>query len=61
VFVFAAKPSPKAVLDAPQGIPKKNELPLTVAVSPAYLKKPKVYANVLEVSRDGIVIIVKLS
>jgi hypothetical protein len=61
VFVFIAKPAPKAVLDAPQGIPKKKELPLTVPVSPACLKKSKVYANVLEVSRDGIVIIVKRS
>jgi hypothetical protein len=47
-------------LDAPQGIPKKKELPLTVPVSPACLKKSKVYAMSLEVSSDDIVIIVKL-
>jgi hypothetical protein len=47
-------------LDAPQGIPKKKELPLTVPVSPACLKKSKVYAMSLDVSSDGIVIIVKI-
>jgi len=47
-------------LDAPQGIPKKKELPLTVPVSPACLKKSKVYAMSLGVISDGIVIIVKL-
>jgi hypothetical protein len=36
VFIFTAKPVPKAVLDAPQSIPKK-ELPLTVPVSLACL------------------------
>jgi hypothetical protein len=52
VFIFNAKPVPKAVLDAPQGIPKKKELPLTVPVSPACLKKSKVYAMFLDV-KDG--------
>ena len=59
VFVFTAKPAPKAVLEAPQGVPKKKELPLTVPVSPACLKKSKVYAMSLDVSSDGIVIMVK--
>jgi hypothetical protein len=48
-------------LDAPHGIPKKKEIPLTVPVSPACLKKSKVYTMCLDVSSDSIVIIVKLS
>ena len=53
VFVFTAKPVPKAVLDAPQGIPKKKELPLTVPVSPACLKKSKVYAMSLDLEDEA--------
>jgi hypothetical protein len=39
-------------LDAPQCISKKKELPLTVPVTPACLKKSKVYAVSLGV-KDG--------
>jgi hypothetical protein len=53
VFVFTAKPAPKAILGAPQGIPKKKQLQLTVPVSPACLKKSKVYANVLDLEDEA--------
>jgi hypothetical protein len=56
VPTFTAKPVPKAVLDAPRGIPQKKELPLTVPVSPACLKKSKLYAVTLDVSSDVVIV-----
>jgi hypothetical protein len=42
--IFTAKLIPKAILEAPRGIPKKRELPVTVPVSLECLKKSKARA-----------------
>ncbi|PNF25470.1 hypothetical protein B7P43_G06000 [Cryptotermes secundus] len=52
VYTFTAKPVPKALLRAPQGIPEKIDIPATVPVSPTCLKNSMVHATHLEV-KDG--------
>jgi hypothetical protein len=44
LIIFTAKTIPKAILEAPQGIPKKKELHLTVPVSQECLMKSKARA-----------------
>jgi hypothetical protein len=50
VYTFTAKPVPKEILDGTHAVQKKKELPLTEPVTPACLKKSKVYAVSLNVS-----------
>ncbi|XP_021935026.1 targeting protein for Xklp2 homolog [Zootermopsis nevadensis] len=50
LYTFTAKPVPKEVLDGPQGASKKRELSSTESVSPACVRKSKVYAVSLDVS-----------
>jgi hypothetical protein len=45
-----AKPVPKALLRAPQGVPEKKDISVTVPVSPVCLKNSMAYAMQLEVS-----------
>jgi hypothetical protein len=52
VYTFTAKPVPKQLLRAPQGVPEKKEIHVTVPVSPVSLKNTMVYARHLEV-KDG--------
>jgi hypothetical protein len=49
VYTFTAKPVPKEILEGTQGVRKKKELPLTEPVTPACLKKSKVYVISLDV------------
>jgi len=52
VFIFTAKPVPKAVLDVPQGIPKKKELPFNCTCYTCLPEEIKIYAMCLDV-KDG--------